>query len=180
MGTVNGYAARIGGAALACVGTVGIGDDGENLATIVDNVVQRRFDMVRPESGLGTRCCGLRHGELPVVRLQFRCRGGAMVQLYGQRPSIDCCGALVCFWARTDLSDDHVRLRVARKRAWARAILPSNNLRRPAYSLEKAYAYQVLDKLQPNCKTQPYEDTRRPVGDSGPPALKADGLRGCH
>src|SRR5262245_50563313 len=68
--------------------------------------------MVRRESGFGSRCCGLRHGELPVVRLQFRCRGGAREeQLYGQRaamitfrsffsqrygcpkPSIDCCSA---------------------------------------------------------------------------------------
>jgi hypothetical protein len=30
-----------------------------------------------------------RHGELPVVRLQFRCRGGAReVQLYGQRAAM--------------------------------------------------------------------------------------------
>jgi hypothetical protein len=40
---------------------------------------------------------------------------------------------------------------VIRKRVWARAILRSNNLRRPAEPLEKAY--QVLDKLQPSCKT---------------------------
>ena len=33
----------------------------------------------------------------------------------------------------------------------ARTILRSNNWRRPAESFEKAY--QVLDKLQPNCKT---------------------------
>src|SRR6516165_6081482 len=45
--------------------------------------------MVRRESGFGSRCCGLRHGELPVVRLQFRCRGGAReVQLYGQRAAM--------------------------------------------------------------------------------------------
>ena len=42
---------------------------------------------------------------------------------------------------------------VTRKRVWARAILRSNNLRRSAEPLEKAY--QVLDKLQPNCKTEP-------------------------
>src|SRR5215472_7201229 len=45
--------------------------------------------MVRRESRFGSRCCGLRHGELPVVRLQFRCRGGAReVQLYGQRAAM--------------------------------------------------------------------------------------------
>ena len=45
--------------------------------------------MVRRESGFGSRCCGLRHGELPVVRLQFRCRGGVReVQLYGQRAAM--------------------------------------------------------------------------------------------
>ena len=42
---------------------------------------------------------------------------------------------------------------VTRKRVWARAILRSNNLRRSAEPLEKAY--QVLDKPQPNCKTEP-------------------------
>src|SRR5262249_36915650 len=46
-------------------------------ATVVDNVVQRGIDMVRRESGFGSRCCGLWHGELRVVRLQSRCRGGA-------------------------------------------------------------------------------------------------------
>src|SRR5262249_23157318 len=45
--------------------------------------------MVRRESGFGSRCCGLRHGELRVVRLQFRCRGGARgAQLYGQRAAM--------------------------------------------------------------------------------------------
>src|SRR5690349_12387617 len=33
--------------------------------------------MVRCESGFGGRCGGLRHGELLVVGLQFRCRCGA-------------------------------------------------------------------------------------------------------
>src|SRR5258705_1003681 len=52
---------------------------------------------------------------------------------------------------RADLCDQRDHVRSVRKRVWARAILRSNNLRRPAEPLEKAY--QVLDKLKPSCKT---------------------------
>ena len=66
MGTavVNGYAVRIQAVPAERVSVQpGTGDDGENLTTVVDNVVQRRIDMVRRESKskptVGAAACGM-------------------------------------------------------------------------------------------------------------------------
>ena len=46
---MNGYTARIGLAAGARVAAAPTGDDGEDLAAVVDDVVQRRLNMVGRE-----------------------------------------------------------------------------------------------------------------------------------
>jgi len=42
----NGHATGIGGAAGASVGAAGTGDDGENLAAVIHDVIKRGLDLV--------------------------------------------------------------------------------------------------------------------------------------
>jgi hypothetical protein len=61
---VNRDPARIGLTAGARVAAAGAGDDGEDLAAIIYDVIERRLDLVRRSLELGALGCGLRDGEL--------------------------------------------------------------------------------------------------------------------
>ena len=61
---VNRDPAPIGLTAGARVAAAGAGDDGEDLAAIIHDVIERRLDLVRRSLELGALGCGLRHGEL--------------------------------------------------------------------------------------------------------------------
>jgi hypothetical protein len=65
---VNGYAARIGLTARAGVAAAWTGDDRENLAAVIHDVIERRLDLVRRQLELGALGCGLRHGRLLLRR----------------------------------------------------------------------------------------------------------------
>ncbi len=61
---VNSDAARIGRAARARVAAARTGDDGEDLGSIVDDVIERRLDRVGNRTGSGVELGRKRHRQL--------------------------------------------------------------------------------------------------------------------
>src|SRR5262249_44314142 len=64
---VNGDAARIRRAARASISAARTGDDCEDFAAIVDDVIECGLNSIGREVEFGGLGCGFGHGELPVV-----------------------------------------------------------------------------------------------------------------